>query len=104
MDTLTKRKRGGQPGNKNAVGNQNAVNHGRYTAAARAAREARWAVWRAEWQERERRSALWIAAQPKTDYGRIIDELKRLRREQEAAERAAMACRGSKSQGQGAQS
>jgi hypothetical protein len=44
MHTPTNRKRGGQPGNRNAVGNQNAVKDGWHTAAAK---DARWAYWQA---------------------------------------------------------
>ena len=69
-----KRKRGGQPGNKNAVGNQAAVKHGRYTAAAKA---ARWAAW----EEAQHRAAEWVKSRPQTDYSAICDELIQLRQE-----------------------
>ena len=55
MDTLMKRKRGGQPGNKNVVGNKGPVTHGYYTAAAKAAHWARWEKLLAEWREQEQR-------------------------------------------------
>jgi hypothetical protein len=68
-----KRKRGGQ------AGNVNAMRHGRYSPRLRAAAvEAR----REEERERER---AWTESCPKTDYGKILDELDRLRREKEAA-------------------
>jgi hypothetical protein len=70
MRTLTNRKRGGQPGNRNAVGNQNAVNHSYYTAAVQA---ARWAAW----QEQCRCSDQWCRSQPQTDYGAIYEALER---------------------------
>jgi hypothetical protein len=79
-----KRKRGGQPGNRNSAGHQNALKHGRCTAAARAEREAWWEHFKTEWKEHELRSAEWIASRPQTDYHAICDELDRLRREQEA--------------------
>jgi uncharacterized protein YjcR len=54
-------------------GNQNAVTHGRYSMAVRAAEEA------AE-RERVRQHQAWLASRPKTDYGAIIDALKQQRR------------------------
>jgi hypothetical protein len=78
-----KRKRGGQPGNRNSAGHQNALKHGRYTAAAKAERAAWWETFKTEWREQELRSALWVAEQPKINYQRIIDELEALKREQE---------------------
>ena len=81
MDTLAKR--GGQPGNRNAVGNQNAVKHGRYTAAAKA---ARWARLKEIREEERRAHAEWIKTIPKTDYGKLIDELKRERAERALTE------------------
>jgi hypothetical protein len=64
------RKRGGQPGN------QNALKHGRRSKILkRARRQARQAAWEAE----QERSRAWAAACPATDYGAIADALKRLR-------------------------
>jgi hypothetical protein len=57
------RRKGGQPGN------QNAVSHGRYSAPVRGARKAADSV-RAE-QHRQ-----WLATIPKTDYGAICDAIK----------------------------
>jgi hypothetical protein len=74
MDTLTKRRRGGQPGNKNALGNQAAVKTGWYTKSAKA---LRWQHWR----ELEARSKAWIASRPQTDYDAIVDELIQLQQE-----------------------
>jgi hypothetical protein len=78
MDTLTNRKRGGQPGNKNAVGNKGPVTHGHYTRWAREARWARWQALQAEWKEQQRRSDEWIKSQPgyKIDYDAICEELR----------------------------
>ena len=83
MDTLAKRKRGGQPGNRNAVGNQNAVKHGRYTAAAKAARLARLKEIR---EEERRRHAEWVKTISQVDYASRIEELKRLRAERALTE------------------
>jgi uncharacterized protein YjcR len=69
------RKRGGQPGN------QNAVTHGRYSKPLHAARLA--AV-QAEWRERERRRSEWLKTVPETDYNSIVDALVALRRAKEA--------------------
>ena len=57
------RKRGGQPGNSNAV------THGRYSAPRRAERKA-------AAEERERHSQEWQATIPQTDYGAICDAIK----------------------------
>ena len=54
------------------VGNQNALKHGRSTAAKRAERLA-------EAQERQRKSDEWCAAQPKVNYQRVIEELEKER-------------------------
>ena len=62
------RKRGGQPGNTNAV------THGRYSAEYRAQRVA-------EWKERQRQSDEWCAAQPKVNYQKIIDALEKERKQ-----------------------
>jgi hypothetical protein len=56
------RKKGGQPGN------QNAVTHGRYSAPRRASR-------RAAAEERAAQDREWLMAMPKTDYGRICDTI-----------------------------
>ena len=64
------RKRGGQPGNTNAV------KHGRYSAATRAAR-------RAEFLEMQAHEAAWMANLPPFPW-HVVDELKRLRREKDA--------------------
>jgi uncharacterized protein YjcR len=65
-------KRGGQPGNTNAV------KHGRFSKATREAHPQAVAA-------REARSREWMAAAPKVDYGRVLDELARLQREAAAA-------------------
>jgi hypothetical protein len=74
------------------LGNQRAVKHGRYTAAAKAARQARLEAAREAWREQERRSNEWIRSQPgyRIDYHAICQTLINLGREKEAAERAAM--------------
>jgi uncharacterized protein YjcR len=64
---MPSRKRGGQPGN------QNAVTHGRFSAPVRAARQA-------AWKEQQRRSDEWIKTIPKTDYAAIVEGLRALRR------------------------
>jgi hypothetical protein len=66
VETRLERRRGEQPGNRNAV------SHGRHTAAGRAARGAALEEQRAADRDRP---AAWAATIPKTDYGRIIDEL-----------------------------
>jgi hypothetical protein len=58
------RKKGGQPGN------QNAVTHGRHSAPQRACRAAA-AV------ERERQHREWMATIPKADYGAICHVIRR---------------------------
>ena len=72
---MPERKRGGQPGN------QNAIKHGRYSVPLRAARLA--AV-RAAWREKQRLSDEWIKTVPKTDYAAICGGLGALRRGKEA--------------------
>lgn len=67
---MLKRKRGGQPGNSNAV------KHGRFTAAARAARLERIASLNAQ---RRTSEAAWASQAPQVDYGKIIDQLRKLR-------------------------
>ena len=66
---MPSRKRGGQPGNTNAV------THGRYSAATRAAR-------RAEFEEMRAREQAWMAKLPPFPW-HVVDELKRLRREKD---------------------
>jgi uncharacterized protein YjcR len=61
------KKRGGQPGN------QNAVTHGRFSAPVLTARQA-------AWDEQQRRSDEWIKTVPKTDYDAIVEGLRVLRR------------------------
>jgi hypothetical protein len=61
---MPERKRGGQPGNHNAM------KHGRYSAPLRAARLA--AV-RAAWKEKQRLSDEWIKTVAKTDYAAICE-------------------------------
>ena len=56
------RKRGGQPGNENAV------THGRHSRRRRAEREA-------ESAERQREHQEWLATIPPTDYGAICDAI-----------------------------
>jgi uncharacterized protein YjcR len=56
------RKKGGQPGN------QNAVTHGRYSEPKRAER-------RAAAEERTAQDREWLMAMPKTDYGGICDTI-----------------------------
>jgi hypothetical protein len=56
------RKRGGQPGNENAV------THGRHSRRRRAEREA-------EAAECQRKHQEWIATIPPTDYGAICDAM-----------------------------
>jgi hypothetical protein len=59
---MSDRKRGGQPGNENAM------KHGRFSVRKRAERRA---IRQAGDAERERRHAEWMATIPKTDYGAI---------------------------------
>jgi hypothetical protein len=68
------RKKGGQPGN------QNAVTHGRHSAPRRAER-------RAAEEERQRKHGEWMATIPATDYGAIVDRLRRPK--EQSAPRAA---------------
>ncbi len=69
---MPNRKRGGQPGN------QNAVKHGRHSAPVRAARLA-------AGEEQQRRSEEWMKTIPQTDYGAIVDDLRAARQRKEAA-------------------
>jgi hypothetical protein len=57
------RKRGGQPGN------QNAVTHGRFSAPVRAVRVA-------AAEERAQQHREWLKTMPKTDYGAICDVIR----------------------------
>jgi hypothetical protein len=74
-----KRKRGAQPGNKNAV------THGKFTAEAKAARAAWWDSLKAERAEQERRSNEWIKSQPGyiIDYDTIIERMLQEQRERD---------------------
>jgi hypothetical protein len=67
---MPERKRGGQPGN------QNALKHGRHSAPVRAARLV--AVLALN-EESRRKSAEWIKTIPATDYRAICDGLRALR-------------------------
>jgi len=69
---MLNRKRGGQPGNRNAT------KHGCHSAPVRAARLA-------AWKEQQRRSDEWMKTIPQTDYGAIIDQLRALKQRKEAA-------------------
>ena len=69
---MPNRKRGGQPGNGNAI------KHGRFSASVRAARLA-------AWEEQQRRSDEWMKRIPETDYGAIVDNLRALKQRKEAA-------------------
>jgi uncharacterized protein YjcR len=60
------RRRGGQPGN------QNAVTHGRFSEPIRAAR-------RATAEQRQKQHQEWVKTLPKTDYAAICDALSALR-------------------------
>ncbi len=60
---MPNRKRGGQPGNGNAI------KHGRFSALVRAARVA-------VTEERAQQNRAWLMAMPKTDYGAICDAIK----------------------------
>ena len=68
---MPERKRGAQPGNKNAM------KHGRYSVPLHAARLA---SVRAAFKEQQRRSDEWIKTIPKTDYAAIVEGLRALRR------------------------
>jgi len=69
---MPNRKRGGQPGNGNAI------KHGRFSASVRAARLA-------AWEEQQRRSDEWMKRIPETDYAAIVDGLRVLKQRKEAA-------------------
>ena len=66
MPEVKDRKRGGQPGNENAL------KHGRYSPRRRAERRARHV---AEFEEKQRKAAAWMASMPITDYGAICDAI-----------------------------
>ena len=68
---MPERKRGAQPGNKNAM------KHGRLSVPLRAARLA--AV-RAAIKEQKRLSDEWFKTVPNTDYAAIVEGLRALRR------------------------
>jgi hypothetical protein len=75
-----KRKRGGQPGNKNAVGNQNALKHGKYSPRIKAERLAER---RAREAEERARFEIWSAPIRQAcdaQHARIIEELEAERR------------------------
>jgi hypothetical protein len=65
------RRRGGQPGN------QNAVTHGRFSEPVRAAR-------RVAAEQRRERHKEWVKSLPKTGYGAICDAIKAQRPQQAA--------------------
>jgi uncharacterized protein YjcR len=69
---MTGRKRGGQPGN------QNAVTHGRHSASFRAAKRS---AAQAMYEETRRKSEEWLRSCPQTDYGAIVDRLRDLMRQ-----------------------
>jgi hypothetical protein len=86
MDTLTKRKHGGQPGNLNAVGNWNALKSGKHSARLKA---ERWAQRQAEAAEERKRFEAWAApieARCRRQHAEILEQLRRERAELEAAE------------------
>jgi hypothetical protein len=72
----SKRKRGGQPANRNAL------KHGRYSAPLRASRRSEIL---AALEEHERKSREWVMSCPTTDYTAIAESLSALRRQREAA-------------------
>ena len=76
---LPKRRRGGQPNNTNNL------RSGKWSLRLKAKRMA---AAQAKWREQEERSRAWAATCPKVDYGRVIDELIKLRQAQEAANTA----------------
>jgi hypothetical protein len=59
-------KKGGQPGN------QNAMKHGRYSLPKRAARRA---IYAAREQERREKHAEWVKTVPQTDYAAICAQI-----------------------------
>jgi hypothetical protein len=65
---VSEKKRGAQPGNRNAI------KHGRFSAPLRAARRA---ANLAAWEENQRRSDEWM--NPQTDYGAIVEGIRTLR-------------------------
>lgn len=67
---MPERKRGGQPGNANAM------KHGRYSVPKRAERRA---ISLARHQEEQRQHATWMATMPATDYSAITDRLRALK-------------------------
>ena len=81
-----KRKRGGQPGNKNAVGNQNAFKHGRYSPRIKA---ERWAQRQAEAAAERERFAEWsgpILQRCRDQHRRVLEEIRRERAERNLLE------------------
>jgi hypothetical protein len=63
---MPQRKRGAQPGNRNAL------KHGRHTKARRQQRQA-------EWEAEQVKHRAWMAKMPATDYGAICDALTKLK-------------------------
>ena len=63
------------------IGNWNRLVHGKRSKRVKAERRA---AWQAKFEEERRRADEWIKSQPPVNYGRVIDELIRLRAEQEA--------------------
>ena len=80
LDQPNRRPRGGQ------IGNWNALKHGRRSPRIKAERLA---ARKAEWEEERKRFEQWsapILARCQLQTARVLDELERLRAEQEAAE------------------
>ena len=78
LDRL-KRKRGGQPGNTNAL---------RSGKRSKRVKAARMAERRVAWEAERRRADQWIKSQPgyKIDYAALCEAIERERQEQEAEE------------------
>ncbi len=72
---VSKKKRGAQPGNRNAI------KHGRFSVPLRAARRA---ASLAAWEENQVRSDEWMKTIPQTDYGAIVEGLRALKWRKEA--------------------
>jgi hypothetical protein len=64
---MATRKRGGQPGNTNAV------THGGFSAATRAQRKA-------EFEEAQAKSQAWMAQVPRWNWEAIVKDIRRLRK------------------------
>ena len=81
-----KRKRGGQPGNKNSLGHQNALKHGRYSPRIKAIRAAER---RAREAEERKRFEAWVAPirrRCRAQHASILAELERERAERALTE------------------